>query len=80
MGLLIEKTQWCLCGGEDFELILSLPEGWARALIQASPICQKIGVMVEKRESSSSCVSWLDNDEEINGSQFIHFRKSNQKI
>ncbi len=37
--------EWCLNGGEDYELVLSLPSKWARALLQALPSSQKIGFM-----------------------------------
>ena len=36
---------WCLNGGEDFELILSLPPSWANALLQTFPKSRKIGLM-----------------------------------
>ncbi len=34
---------WCLEGGEDFELIVSLPPIWAQAWIKSFPSCKKIG-------------------------------------
>lgn len=34
---------WCLTGGEDFELVLSLPDDWAEALLAALPGASGIG-------------------------------------
>ena len=64
---------WCLNGGEDFELVLSLPECWARPwLEQIQGSCQ-IGVM----QAGDARVYW-DNGLEIraNQSSFEHFSKT----
>lgn len=36
---------WCLNGGEDFQLILSLPPCWAKEFIKSFPASQIIGVI-----------------------------------
>lgn len=36
---------WCLCGGEDFELIISLPPIWGKQLIEQNPNYYLIGYM-----------------------------------
>ena len=39
--------EWCLTGGEDFELIISLPPVWARNLMENYPKCYLIGTMTQ---------------------------------
>ena len=51
--------QWCINGGEDFELILSLPPKWAKALIKAFPSSKTIGLM----KSGPPQVIWSDGTE-----------------
>ncbi|QEY32562.1 thiamine-phosphate kinase [Synechococcus sp. RSCCF101] len=36
MSYLPQAREWCLAGGEDFELVLSLEPSWARALLSLS--------------------------------------------
>ena len=63
---------WCLNGGEDFELVLSLPPKWATAWLNAYPSSQAIGVM----EMGPAQVLWTDNREEVNSSpDFQHFQQ-----
>ncbi len=63
---------WCLNGGEDFELILSIPPNWAKALIKELPSSQIIGIM----KSGKPKVVW-NNGKEIKEtkeiSRFKHF-------
>ncbi len=62
--------KWCLIGGEDYELVLSLPEGWANKFITKVPLAQKIGVI----RNGSPNVFW-ENGLEINQdlTPFKHF-------
>ena len=48
---------WCLNGGEDFELVLSLPKEWAEAMIQEFPDSLIIGYMKE----GNSQIIWEDD-------------------
>ncbi len=41
----IKSTEWCLHGGEDFELVVSLPPMWAQAWIKSHPSIKAIGQM-----------------------------------
>lgn len=47
MGALPQAEAWCLGGGEDFELVLTLEPGWAAALVAALPGSSLIGELVE---------------------------------
>ncbi len=64
--------EWCLNGGEDYELVISLPEVWANEWIKAIPNASKIG----RIEEGLPQVIW-ENGKEVNGenltSKFIHF-------
>ena len=59
---------WCLYGGEDYELVLSMPESWAAAWIKSMPKAIKIG----RLEKGFPKVYW-ENGEEINNLAFKHF-------
>ena len=62
---------WCLNGGEDFELVLSLPEKWAHHWINEVPTAKCIG----RIEAGEPRISW-DNGKEIKNKDlnlFEHF-------
>ena len=61
--------RWCLAGGEDFELILSLPAAWADALEQALPGCQCFGQITDNAGS----VIWSDDNSPVMDEGFDHF-------
>jgi len=64
---------WCLNGGEDFELVLSLPTSWARAWLKVMPKSQSIGYM----EVGAPKVIWADGSGEVIGSsEFQHFKQN----
>ncbi|HRD41266.1 MAG TPA: thiamine-phosphate kinase [Prochlorococcaceae cyanobacterium AMR_MDS_5431] len=68
-----DKSQWVLHGGEDFELVLSLPPSWGKALLHADSQCKKIGIMVAEGsilEQPDSVNSWISAD---NFFEFKHF-------
>ena len=46
MAGLPQAEDWCLGGGEDFELVLALEPAWAKALIAALPGTTRIGELV----------------------------------
>ncbi len=63
--------EWILNGGEDYELILSLPKDWAEALLKKFKAARIIGFIKEGKPN----IFW-DNLEEINfrqSSLFKHF-------
>ena len=65
--------EWILNGGEDYELILTLPKAWAEALSKNFKSAQIIG-FIKKGQPN---ISW-DNLEPINieqSSLFQHFKK-----
>ena len=64
-------NEWILNGGEDYELILSLPKNWAKALSEKLKSAQIIGLMKKGKPN----ILW-ENLEEINNersSLFQHF-------
>ena len=64
-------NDWCLNGGEDYELIISLPKIWAEKLIYMMPNIKHIGYI----KSGKAKVIW-ENGETIhkkNISNFKHF-------
>ena len=66
-----QLDKWCLEGGEDFELILSVPPSWADAMIKNFPSSKKIGSM----KNGTPKDVWLEG-REIKRSQstkFEHF-------
>ncbi len=64
-------NDWCLNGGEDYEMVLSLPKEWANALTKEYKLAKIIGFIQEGIPK----VSW-DTLEEIDNNQsalFKHF-------
>jgi len=64
-------NEWCLNGGEDYELVLSLPKKWAKALTKEYKSAKIIG-LIQKGQPN---IFW-DTLEEINKEQselFQHF-------
>ncbi len=51
--------KWCFNGGEDFELVLSLPPEWANNWIKSVPNAKKIGYI----RSGKPKVFWPDGNE-----------------
>ena len=62
-------TDWCLAGGEDFELVLSLPEAWADAWQRCIPESQRIGQI----NAEAGVIRWAHNHEPVATSGFDHF-------
>ena len=61
--------EWCINGGEDYEIILSLPPSWANSLIKTMPNMKKIGLIKE----GLSQVLW-DNGKEINMKKYPEYK------
>ena len=61
---------WCLSGGEDFELVLSLPAAWAERWLQSQPGSQRIGWMTAEHKG----VLWSDTQLPVNSAGFDHYR------
>ncbi len=53
-----QTLAWCLGGGEDFELVLALPEAWGRELVARSAGASVIGRM-EPRQGGQT-LRWSD--------------------
>ena len=64
-------TDWCLAGGEDFELVLSLPEAWADVWQQCVPKSQRIGQI----NAEAGVIRWAHNHEQVDTGGFDHFGK-----
>ena len=62
-------TDWCLSGGEDFELVLSLPEAWADVWEQCIPNSQRFGQINEE----AGIIRWAHNHERVDAGGFDHF-------
>ena len=61
---------WCINGGEDYELVISLPPKWAQAWLEIMPNSKVIGCMVNGPPE----VIWNDNQQPIQSSiGFKHF-------
>ena len=62
---------WCLNGGEDFELVLSLPEAWAESWLASVPGSCWIGDVV----ADPPGVRWADSHVPVTaGHGFNHFQ------
>ena len=57
MAGLSQAEEWCLGGGEDFELVLALEPAWAEALIAALPGTTWIGGLVA---GEAGALGWSD--------------------
>ena len=62
--------QWCLAGGEDFELVLALPPLWAAAWQKEMPVCHCLGQVT----AEPNRIVWEDGSPlPINGG-FDHYQ------
>jgi thiamine-monophosphate kinase len=71
---LAQGQHWCLCGGEDFELVLALEPGWAEALLAGLPGSRRIGRLTAADTAGS--IGWQDPDLSFpdDAAGFCHFR------
>ena len=61
--------EWCLAGGEDFELVLSLPPAWASPWLDRVPGAQRIGTI----NADAGSVRWSDDQTTIKSRGFVHY-------
>lgn len=63
--------EWCISGGEDYQLIISLPPRWAKEWVAIMPEAQVFG----KITKGIPQITWADGSEILpnNFSSFIHF-------
>jgi thiamine-monophosphate kinase len=75
MARLPQARAWCLNGGEDFELVLALEEGWAEALLRALPGATVFGELVA---GTAGALYWTDGEacsvEAETAGGYQHFR------
>ncbi|QNI52616.1 thiamine-monophosphate kinase [Synechococcus sp. BIOS-E4-1] len=64
--------EWCLNGGEDFELVLSLPPAWAQRWIDHQPGSHRIGSIT----GDSNAIVWSDTRRPVAAAGFDHFGSS----
>ncbi len=65
-----EWQDWCLSGGEDFEIVVSLPPQWAKAWIKTCASSQIIGCI----KPGPSIVTWSNGKEIVpSTNNFKHF-------
>lgn len=70
MAPLREASDWCLGGGEDFELVLALPERWAQRLQTCLPGVHCLGRLV----AGTGRLLWQGTEEPLQGAAgFRHF-------
>jgi thiamine-monophosphate kinase len=55
--------EWCLWGGEDFELVLALEPAWAEALVGRLAGARRIGSLVEARPWGA--LGWLEGGDPV---------------
>jgi thiamine-monophosphate kinase len=68
-----QAQDWCLAGGEDFELVLTLEPEWALRLVERLPGACRFGRLVES--GGPDLVRWDADDEPLDPSigGFVHF-------
>lgn len=67
-----QAQQWCLYGGEDFELVLCVPPTWVEPLQQRLPAVQAIGTITAGSGIVLSTLGQPDRDLST-GQDFQHF-------
>lgn len=65
--------QWCLNGGEDFELVLALEPAWAQALLATLAGCHCIGTLVGDAHQG---VCWTESGQPVSAGPggYSHFQ------
>jgi thiamine-monophosphate kinase len=68
-----QTEDWCLWGGEDFELVLALEPAWAEALLKRLPGARRIGRLVEPQPCGA--LGWAEGGGPIEppSAAFRHF-------
>ena len=62
--------RWCLSGGEDFELVLSLPPEWAESWRHHQPGSRCFGAIT----ADTGRIIWNDDGALLQPSGFSHYR------
>ena len=67
--------EWCLGGGEDFELVLALEPTWASTMVERLPGASRIGELVPSTSPGRLC--WNPGGEPLapSASGYCHFRR-----
>ena len=61
--------QWCLSGGEDFELVLSLPQDWAERWLTTQPGSVHLGTMT----AETGVIRWKQDRSPLTQPGFNHY-------
>ena len=61
--------RWCLSGGEDFQLVLSLPLEWAENWLAAQPGSRRFGMVT----AEEGLVRWTHDATPIREAAFNHY-------
>lgn len=61
--------RWCLSGGEDFELVVTLPAAWAKAWMDVQPSCRQVGVVTDQPQA----IIWSDDNAPVVAEGFVHY-------
>ena len=62
---------WCLSGGEDFELVLSLPQDWAERWLTTQPGSVRLGTIT----AEDGVIRWRHDRSPISQPSFNHYDK-----
>lgn len=75
MAALEVGQDWCLGGGEDFELVLALEPSWAEALLATLPGTHLIGALV-RAEPTAEALTWAEDGARIETGRcgYSHFQ------
>jgi thiamine-monophosphate kinase len=81
MAHLPQAEDWCLNGGEDFELVLALEASWAAALVAELPGSSLIGRLEMADSATEDPLGWLHADQPIGAGTggFQHFKAAPNK-
>ena len=72
----IQWNEWCLNGGEDFQLVISLPPEWGKAWLKEEPSNKCIGLM----QKGLPKVIWENGKEAKRSLMSSDFQSINQSI
>jgi thiamine-monophosphate kinase len=78
MAWVPQAEDWCLNGGEDFELVLALEASWAEALVAELPGSSLIGWLEKADSATREPIGWLHDDRPKTGGLggHQHFKSS----
>ncbi|BEV35407.1 thiamine-phosphate kinase [Synechococcus sp. M16CYN] len=67
--------RWCLAGGEDFEIVVSLPPTWAQRWLEALPQSRRIGHIT----AESNMIRWQKNRQIVYVAGFDHYKNDHSE-